>query len=112
MKLTYTNNDKEKGGISLAEAQQAAQNLVELSHLHKELAEKYKKMNEDIKLNCDKLGVDSHFQDDNGTVYKVVVPDMTTVFYKHIDFVRIRRGEEKQGSLSLKAAQELGYEVK
>lgn len=57
------------------------------------------------------IGVNGYFQDDEGTVYKVVVPDGKFVTFEHISYVRTRRPHEKRGDLSLKEAKDAGFEV-
>lgn len=85
--------------------------LVELSYAKDELKKKYEEANKLEEELCTKLGVGTSFQDEKGTVYQINVPDGTFVSFKKISFVRTRRGDEKSGSLSLKAAKELGFTV-
>lgn len=56
-------------------------------------------------------GVNSYFQDEHGTVYKIVVPDGKFVYFDKVSYVRTRRGDEKRGDLSLKEAQEAGFKL-
>lgn len=60
---------------------------------------------------ADVIGVGGYFQDDEGTVYKIVVPTGEFVHFKTIGYERTRRPGEKHGSLSLKEAQEAGFRV-
>jgi len=60
---------------------------------------------------ADEIGIDSMFQDDEGTVYQVVIPEGRFVHYPKIGYIRTRRTEEKRGDLSLKKAKEAGFEV-
>ena len=85
----------------------AKQKLVELSYKKDELKTKYEELNKELEEVLTYLGVDTFFKDKEGTVYKVVVPKGSFVSFKHIDFVRTRRGMEKVGSLSQKEAKEL-----
>lgn len=59
------------------------------------------------------IGVDGHFQDAEGTVYKIVIPNGRFVQFDHIGYQRTRRLhlDEKKGDLSLSGARELGYIV-
>lgn len=59
------------------------------------------------------IGVGGHFQDAEGTVYKIVIPDGRFVQFSHIGYQRTRRInlDEKKGDLSLSGARELGYIV-
>jgi len=85
----------------------AQKKLVELSYKKDELKKQYEELNTELEEVLTYLGVDSFFKDSEGTVYKVVVPKGSYVGFKHIDFVRTRRGMEKIGSLSQKEAKEL-----
>lgn len=51
------------------------------------------------------------FQDDEGTVYKIVIPEGKFVHFEHIGYVRTRRLDEKRGDLSIKDAEAAGYNV-
>lgn len=87
--------------------EEAKAKLVELSFIKDELKKKYDELNTQLEETLTVLGVDSFFQDKDGTVYKVVVPKGTYVGFKCIDFVRTKRGMEKVGSLSQKEAEKL-----
>ena len=87
--------------------EQAQQKLVELSFKKDELKKQSEEFNKELEEVLTYLGVDSFFKDSEGTVYKVVVPKGSYVSFKHIDFVRTKRGMEKVGSLSQKEAKEL-----
>ena len=90
----------------------AKQKLVELSFKRDELKKQYEEFNKELEDVLNYLGVDSFFQDKDGTVYKVVVPKGSFVSFKHIDYVRTRRGDEKLGTLSLKEAEALMSSIK
>ena len=57
------------------------------------------------------VGEGGHFQDSEGTVYQVVVPEGKFVNFDRFIIQRTRREGEKRGDLSLTKARELGYEV-
>lgn len=57
------------------------------------------------------VGINGYFQDNEGTVYKVVEPDGKYVNFEKISYVRTRRLNEKRGDLSLKEAEEAGFSV-
>lgn len=57
------------------------------------------------------VGINGYFQDPEGTVYKVVIPEGKFVTFEHISYVRTRRLHEKRGDLSLKEAEEAGFTV-
>ena len=60
---------------------------------------------------ADEIGVDGHFQDSEGTVYQIVVPEGRFVKFEKIGYVRTRRVGETRGELSMTKARELGYTV-
>lgn len=55
------------------------------------------------------VGIGNYFQDAEGTVYKIVVPEGRFVQFESVGYVRTRRGSEKRGDLSQKEAQEAGF---
>lgn len=55
------------------------------------------------------LGVGGMFQDDQGIVYKVVIPEGKFVHYETISYVRTRRSHEKRGDLSMTEAESAGF---
>lgn len=57
------------------------------------------------------VGLNGYFQDEEGTVYKIIVPDGKYVTFDKISVARTRRLDEKQGSLSIKEATEAGFNV-
>jgi hypothetical protein len=57
------------------------------------------------------LGTDGHFQDDDGTVYQLEVPDGKFVYFDKLGYKRTRREGEVRGDLALTKAQELGYKL-
>jgi hypothetical protein len=56
-------------------------------------------------------GVNSYFQDDQGIVYKVVVPEGRFVHFDKYSYVRTRRSHEKRGDLSMKEAEGAGFKL-
>lgn len=76
---------------------------------YKKFLEEYKEYVNEV---ADILGIDGHFQDDDGTVYQVSEMTGKFVYFDRIDIKRTRREGERSGSLSLKKAEELGYTVK
>jgi hypothetical protein len=57
------------------------------------------------------IGVGGMFQDPEGTVYKVVIPEGTFVKFAKIGYQRTRRPGEVKGDLSLTEARERGFVV-
>ena len=103
-----TENNKEVFILTVEQMVESAQKkLVELSFKRDELKSQYEELNKELEEVLTYLGVGSFFKDKDGTVYKVVVPKGSFVSFKHIDYVRTKRGMEKVGSLSQKEAKEL-----
>ncbi len=59
----------------------------------------------------EEVGYDGYFQGEDGTVYKITKPTGRYVKFDEVGFVRTKRGDEKQGTLSAKEARENGFEV-
>lgn len=57
------------------------------------------------------MGLDGYFQDEEGTVYKIVEPAGKFVTFDKVSYVRTRRTTEKRGDLSIKEAEEAGFNV-
>jgi hypothetical protein len=57
------------------------------------------------------IGVGGLFQDHEGTVYKVIIPDGKFVTFDKIGYKRTRRIHEKSGDLSIKEATAAGFLV-
>jgi hypothetical protein len=77
--------------------------------------EQIKKYFEDLKeatvAVAKEVGVNGYFQDQEGTVYKIVVPEGKWVQFESISYVRTRRADEKRGDLSIKEAEAAGFNV-
>ena len=59
------------------------------------------------------FGVNSYLQDPNtGSVYKFITPEGTYVPFRKYGYIRTKRGDEKRGDLSIKEAQEKGFEFR
>ena len=93
-----------------------------MSPLHQKLIEldrrkdEVKKFYEEYKVTLEALvkehGVGHAFQDEVGIVYQLAEPDGKWVNFDKYSLDRTRREGEKAGTLSMKKAQELGFEVK
>ena len=76
------------------------------------LKEKRKEIGLQLEELANQIGVGSSFQDpEDKTVFEIVVPEGKYMYFDKIDYVRTRREGERSGSLSLKRAKELGYEL-
>jgi hypothetical protein len=59
------------------------------------------------------VGLNGYFQDEEGTVYKIVEPDGKYVQYDKVSYLRTRRLSEERSPLplALKEAEAAGYNV-
>lgn len=91
---------------------QSHQKLIELDRRKEEV----KKFFEEYKLAVESLikehGVNHAFQDDQGIVYQLVELDGKWVNFERFGVERTKRPGETRGSLSVKKAKELGFNVK
>lgn len=86
--------------------------FIEVSKRLEELKEQRKEIGSQLEELANVIGVGSSFQDpEDKTVFEIVVPDGKYMYFDKIDYVRTRREGERSGSLSLKRAKELGYEL-
>ena len=82
--------------------------FVELEKQRKAFLEEF---DEALRAAAAEVGVDGYFQDEEGVVYKITCPAGRWVKFDTVSYVRTRRGDEKQGTLSAKEAQAAGFEV-
>lgn len=75
---------------------------------YKEFVQEY---TETIKQLVEEAGTGSHFQDEEGTVYQVEECDGKFMYFDKFEVKRTKRVDEQRGTLSVKKAQELGYNV-
>lgn len=77
--------------------------------------EEVKKFFEELKLSIEavqaEIGINGMFQDNEGTVYQVVIPEGKFVTFDKISYIRTRRLNEKRGDLSMDKAEAAGYTV-
>lgn len=95
-------------GLSEAQAK-----FVELEKKKNEVKKYFEELETATKAVAEEIGVGGHFQDAEGTVYQIVIPEGRFVKFDKIGYQRTRRAflDEKKGDLSLTAARELGYLV-
>jgi hypothetical protein len=74
----------------------------------KEYFENLKKAVDEI---AEEVGVGGFFQDEEGTVYKVVEPEGRYINYEKLSYKRTRRVGEERGDLSIKDAEAAGFTV-
>lgn len=88
---------------------EAQRKFVELERKKEEVKKYFDELNGAVEVLAKEIGVGGLFQDDQGVVYKVVVPDGKFVHFEKISYVRTRRAHEKRGDLSMKEAEAAGF---
>jgi len=96
-------------GDELMETDQ--QKFLRLAGKYESLIEQLKTVKEEMNTAMVALGVNSFVQDADGTVYQVVVPQGRFVHFDTISYIRTRKEGEDRGDLSLKKAEEAGFNV-
>jgi len=99
--MDETNKPEIVENASLTEAQRL---LVDLDLNKKKVDEYYSLLEETLAIVAKEIGINGYFRADDGTVYKITVPDGTFVSYKPLAFVRTKREGESRGTLSVKEA--------
>ena len=86
--------------------------FIELTKQLESIKEKRKEISSELESLANEIGVGSSFQDpSDNTVFEIVIPDGKYMYFDKIDYARTRRDGERSGSLSLKRAKELGYNL-
>ena len=60
---------------------------------------------------AEETGIGNYFQSDDQVVYKIITPTGRYVKFDTVSYLRTKRGDERQGTLSAKEATEHGFEV-
>lgn len=103
---TEAEEANKNGQITAAQAR-----FVELDKRKAVVKQFFEEYNEAVKAVVSEIGIDSYFQDADGTVYKTVKPSGTFVQYLDYSIDHTRRETEAKGSLSMKEAQQAGFEL-
>lgn len=90
---------------------EAQKRFVELEKQKEQIKEYFENLKNAVEAVQKEIGVNGYFQDNEGTVYKIVIPEGKFVTFEHISYVRTRRPHEKRGDLSIKEATEAGFNV-
>lgn len=90
---------------------EAQKKFVELERKKEEIKKYFDELSAAVTAVSKEVGINGYFQDDQGIVYKVVVPDGKFVYFDQISYVRTRRAHEKRGDLSMKEAETAGFRV-
>jgi len=88
---------------------EAQKKFVELERKKEEIKKYYEDLKAATEAVSKEVGINGMFQDEQGIVYKVVVPEGRYVNYETISYVRTRRPTEKRGDLSMKEAEAAGF---
>lgn len=88
------------------------QKFVELEKRKNEVKKYFDELQSALEAVSAEVGVNGMFQDDAGTVYKIVIPDGKFVTFDKLGYERTKREGEARGTLSVKAAEEAGFKVK
>jgi len=99
--------------MTIANLTPAIQKFIELERKKADVKRYFDELSLALEAVVAEVGVNTYFQDpSDGTVYKTTIPDGRFVHYEKFGYHRTRRGDEKRGDLSMKEAQEAGFEVK
>ena len=90
---------------------EAQTKFVELEKKKEEVKKYFDLLQEATEAVAKESGVGAYFQDAEGTVYKIAIPEGRFVKFEQIGYQRTRRAHEKRGDLSLTEAREAGFEV-
>ena len=88
---------------------EAQKKFVELERQKESVKAFFEQLEEATKAVAQEVGIDGLFQDDQGIVYKVVVPEGRFVHYEKLSYVRTKRDGEVRGTLSMKEAEAAGF---
>lgn len=89
----------------------AQKRFVELERKKEDIKKFFDELNDACSAVAREVGINGYFQDDQGIVYKVVIPDGKFVHFEKISYKRTRRPNEDRGDLSLKEAESAGFKV-
>jgi hypothetical protein len=85
--------------------------FIELEKKKDEVRKYYEDLNASIDALIQEHGVNSYFQDEEGTVYKLVECEGRYVKFDKYGYKRTKRPGEERGELSMKEAKEKGFNV-
>lgn len=86
--------------------------VLELIKQYENLKKQFKDLEPILTEELNNIGIGKHFQDEETkAVYEIVEPNGTFISYKKISYNRTKLEGESKGSLSVKRAKELGYEL-
>jgi hypothetical protein len=88
------------------------QHFIELERKKEEVKKYFEELSAATQAVAEEFGTEVFFQDPtDNTVYQIVVPEGKFVSFDKFGYVRTKREGEARGSLSVKKAQEAGFDV-
>jgi hypothetical protein len=90
---------------------EAQKRFVELERKKEDIKKYFDELNQAVEAVSKEIGINGMFQDDQGIVYKVVIPEGKFVHFEKISYVRTRRAHETRGDLSMKEAESAGFKL-
>lgn len=89
----------------------AQRKFVELERKKEDIKRYFDELNAAVEAVSKEIGINGFFQDDQGIVYKVVIPAGKFVYFEKISYIRTRRQHEPKGDLSMKEAEGAGFKL-
>lgn len=87
--------------------------FIDLSKKYEASKELMKAMKQELTALMTEIGVGAHFQDPaDNTVFQIFKPSGTFISFDEVAYERTKRAGEVKGSMSMKRADELGYNLK
>jgi len=90
---------------------EAQKRFVELERKKEDIKKYFDELNQAVEAVSKEIGINGMFQDDQGIVYKVVIPEGKFVHFEKISYIRTRRAHETRGDLSMKEAEGAGFKL-
>lgn len=90
---------------------EAQKRFVELERKKEDIKKYFDELNIAVEALVKETGVGSYFQDEQGVVYKVIVPEGKFVHFEKYSYKRTRRPDEERGELSMKEAEAAGFKL-
>lgn len=86
--------------------------FLDLAKQYESISESLSKVREQMQAVMMEIGVDKYHQDPTtGLVYKIVRPKGTFIEFRVIDYVRTKKENERQGTLSKSEAEKAGFKL-
>ena len=86
----------------------AQRKFVELEQKRKQFLEEFDAALQAV---AEETGIGNYFQDSDNVVYKIITPIGRWVKFDSVSYLRTKRADERQGTLSVKESEEHGFEV-